>query len=240
MADYDLEFQGVEYQWGNWNAKAVQNGPPDEYPTFTINEPVTVTYIDSYHWNDGKGVDEPGSLSLGSDDSTQYGPWTMNGRDGQGGAPNVIWYKEFSEGDVVLQPGTYSVIDFDPQTWSSNAASGHTGFFGIQWKPYKLLVTPAKPIESPNTQSITAEGLGSEWTSVEKDWKGSWSRIPGTNTFNAVFTKGGDYVEDTFDITSVEGNTVTLHRNRLNQDWVGTYSEGKITFGQDWSITIVK
>ena len=52
----DTEFQGVVYQWGNWNVDGVNNGPPSNDVVFTVDEPVTVTYIDSYHWNNGKGV----------------------------------------------------------------------------------------------------------------------------------------------------------------------------------------
>ena len=171
----------------------------------------------------------------------------MDSRNGQGSASSAIWYKSFDKGKVVLPAGKYTVVDSDPKTWSNNAKSGNAGFFGIKWEPYDDIPSqiyyppkPLVPVKSTAASTISAQNLGDEWTSIEGPWKGHWSRIPGTNTFNVVFTKGGDYVEDTFEIKSVNGNTVTLHRNKLNEDWVGTYSNGEIYFKSDRIIKIVK
>ena len=155
-----------------------------------------------------------------------------------------IWYKSFDKGKVrPSTAGKYTVVDSDPKTGSNNAKSGNAGFFGIKWEPYGspkyYPPDPAVPKATKvDTPSKTLD-LGNEWTSSGGGWTCYWRRSPGTNTFSAVFTKGSDYVEDTFEIKSIKGNIVTLHRNRLNTDSVGTYSNGEIIFS-DWSPKIIK
>lgn len=165
----DSEFQGVVYQWGNWNSAGVQNGPPSNDPVFTVDETVKVTYMDSYHWNKGKGVNYSGFITLKGDDGKEYGPYVMDSRDGQGGEPSIIWYKNFEKGKIVLPPGTYTVVDSDPKTWSNNAQSDNAGFFGIKWEPYGspkyYPPDPAMPKATKvDTPSETLD-LGNVWTS---------------------------------------------------------------------------
>ena len=189
----DYEFQGVVYQWGNWNVDGVNNGPPSKEVVFKVDEPVTVTYIDSYHWNYGKGVTYSGFITLKGSDGKEYGPFVMDSRNGQGSASSAIWYKSFDKGKVVLPAGKYTVVDSDPKTGSNNAKSGNAGFFGIKWEPYGspkyYPPDPAVPKATKvDTPSKTLD-LGNEWTSSGGGWTCYWRRSPGTNTFSAVFTK---------------------------------------------------
>jgi hypothetical protein len=59
-------------------------------------------------------------------------------------------------------------------------------------------------------------------TGPQGDYYGTWTRRPGTNTFDASWSGGS--IRDVIDITSVEGNTITLHRRENNGDYIGTIS----------------
>jgi hypothetical protein len=76
--------------------------------------------------------------------------------------------------------------------------------------------------------------LASTWTVSERgpqgDYYGTWTRRPGTDTFDASWSGGS--ITDVIDITSVEGNKVTLHRHGNNGDYTGTISpDGKSISG---------
>ena len=148
IAEYNLEFQGTRYQWGNWNTDNVINGPPPALPSFSLDKSVSVIYMDSYHWNDGKGTDSPGTISLIADDGTVYGPISMEGKVASG-APNAIWYVELNPGDLVLPPGSYMVRDSNSDTWAGNSKSDGAGFFGIKWESYASPSPTPGQISSP-------------------------------------------------------------------------------------------
>jgi len=105
-----------------WSLGTVYNGITA--PTmFTINEPWLVTEIYTYHWNNGQGA-TPGTISLRSADGTTYGPWQASGQPGQGGVVNAGW---LVNPNIVVPPGTYTVLDSDPSTWVQNAETGGAG-----------------------------------------------------------------------------------------------------------------
>lgn len=93
-------------------------------PAFTINVPVYVTYIMTYHWNNGRGA-LAGKISLRDTKGKVFGPWDVKVRN------RVYW--EISPG-VTLPPGTYQVIDSDPATWAQNSQSGGKGHVIIRGK----------------------------------------------------------------------------------------------------------
>ena len=142
----DTDFMGVVYQWTNWNTGGVQNGPPAEDTVFRVNEPVTVTYLDTYHWNYGQGTDAPGAISLVRSDGVEYGPFWMDGKDGMGGVPNAWWYLDLRPGELTLPAGTYTVVDSDPDTWANNAQSDNAGFFAIKWTRTGSSTKPTKGV----------------------------------------------------------------------------------------------
>jgi hypothetical protein len=222
----DTDFQGTVYQWANWNAADVQNGPPTEDTTFTIGDSVVVTYLDSYHWNNGKGVDSPGTITLKNDDGTKYGPFRMKGLNGQGGALNVIWSKTLDSEEFVLKPGTYTIIDSDPATWASNSGSNGAGFFGIKWETY-YPPKPAVPIESS-----TSSGLAGEWSIFAKDdvypdgVKGQLSLTKSSDKYSGVLlfeARTGHSPESLSDI-SVTGSSITFTRKTYPETkWTGEF-----------------
>jgi hypothetical protein len=112
----------------NWNTLDV--GSNGASPSFTLSRPACLREITSYHWNNGKGS-LPGSIGLR--DATgriYYGPWPATGSPGQNGVPNVNW-RAVPANRIVLPPGTYTVVDSDPASWSQNAMSNGLGFTKI-------------------------------------------------------------------------------------------------------------
>ena len=102
----------------------VSNDPPN--PTiFTIDEPRTITKIGTYHWNQASG-DTPGTIGLKDSNGKVYGPWQASGEPGQGGVPDAYWIVSLSPA-VELPPGTYSIMDSNPSTWSYGSESDSAG-----------------------------------------------------------------------------------------------------------------
>jgi hypothetical protein len=118
-------YQGADITFFyNGNIGAVGNGPTS--PTvFTLATEKTLTSLQTYHWNGGRGASSLGTLSLSNANGTVYGPWSVTGYPGQGGVPNAYWK---AIPNILLEPGTYTIIDSDPSTWSQNAGSLGKGF----------------------------------------------------------------------------------------------------------------
>src|SRR5262249_24801967 len=104
------------------NIAGVQNAPRNAAQCL-LERRTLLTYIRTYHWNNGRGA-PPGSIGLRGQDGTLYGPWPVSAQAGQGGAPNVNWevYP-----NAVVPPGIYTIVDSDPATWSHNAESNFSG-----------------------------------------------------------------------------------------------------------------
>ena len=131
---------GMTWSWTNWNMYTVYNGPPESDTTFPISKPVRLTYIDTYHWNDGISLPSSGTIGLRDEGGKEYGPWETKGLPGQNGNENAHW---IANPDVIIPAGMYTVIDSDPDTWSSNAESDYAGFSGVKYDEY---LTETKPL----------------------------------------------------------------------------------------------
>ena len=107
----------------NNNIYAVENGP-SAATRFTLRSVHHIERIRTYHWNNGRGV-KPGSIRIIGPNREVYGPWPARGLAGQGGVPNAYWE---ADANVLLGPGTYTILDSDFATWSQNAASSRAGF----------------------------------------------------------------------------------------------------------------
>ena len=86
-------------------------------PSFTLRRAVIVTYIMTYHWNNGRGT-AGGTITLKNQDGKIFGPWRVKVMN------NVYW---IVNPQVTLMPGTYTVIDSEPSTWAQNPQSGGRG-----------------------------------------------------------------------------------------------------------------
>lgn len=112
------------------NKYSTKNSPTCSI-SFQINQPYFITYIDTYHWNNGKGTTAGGTISLRSLGGTIYGPWAVETTPGQGGVPNVNW---IVHPNIVIPAGSYYIIDSDPSTWSQNSESP-CGFTKVEGYP---------------------------------------------------------------------------------------------------------
>ena len=112
--------------FNNWNKGGVGNSPIA--PTvFAIDTPLFVTYLNTYHYNFGRGA-RAGTIALRHEDGTVYGPWQSQGLLSSG-APDGTWEVR---PNVVIKPGRYTVIDSNPNTWSQNAESRGRGFVDLR------------------------------------------------------------------------------------------------------------
>jgi len=96
-------------------------------PTFTLAKDATITGIADYHYVIGGGP-TPGTIALKAADGTIYGPWDTVGLEGQGGVANATWD---AKPNAKVPAGTYTVVDSDPSTWSTNDAAEGLGFVTV-------------------------------------------------------------------------------------------------------------
>ena len=116
-----------EVLFDNGNLYLVLNRPT-RTTMFTLNTPCTITSITTYHWNDGRGA-RPGTIGIRQQGGRTFGPWKASGLKGQGNVPNATW---IVEPNVTLPPGTYTVLDSSPDTWSQNAGSMGSGMARLE------------------------------------------------------------------------------------------------------------
>jgi hypothetical protein len=90
--------------------------------SFAVTEETMIISIENYHYGPET---PPGQIGLVAGDGTMVGPWQAVGRDGQGGVANAYWTVT---PNVVVGPGTYTVWDSEPSTWSTNGDAGGFGF----------------------------------------------------------------------------------------------------------------
>ncbi|MFO0933549.1 MAG: sialidase family protein [Planctomycetota bacterium] len=114
----------------NGNLLAVEDGPRAP-TTFTLAKAADVARITTYHWHGGRGA-PPGTLALRGADGRVWGPYPARAQGGPGRAAPLYWVVEPRIG---LAPGTYTVVDSDPATWSHNAQSGHRGMVTVEGPP---------------------------------------------------------------------------------------------------------
>ena len=116
----------------NTNAALVGNG--GRRPTFnTGGKPYCVTYVQTYHWNNGKGAVAAGFVGLIGTSTAlgglgSMGFWKATGSASRGGAPNAVWRVTLSRHPPLVIRGTYSCSDSAAATWSQNQASAGLGF----------------------------------------------------------------------------------------------------------------
>lgn len=108
------------------NSEAV-NSQPINPVVFTIDQSYKITYISDYHYLNQDAP--PGTIALQSQDGIIYGPWPATGVPSQDNVPNASW---IVRPEVVIKPGTYTVVDSDPATWSQNNKSGNRGFTDVR------------------------------------------------------------------------------------------------------------
>lgn len=111
----------------NDNGMGVVNGPTVP-TTFTIQVGQKVTAIRTYHYNNGQGK-PGGTIMLRHADGRQYGPWTTTVES------KFYWV---AKPNASIAPGTYTIVDSDPASWSRNQQSGNAGFAIMNGMPRLL------------------------------------------------------------------------------------------------------
>lgn len=117
--------------FSNDNLDAVQSGPPAA-ATFNVDQRYRVTSIRTYHWNGGAGSESMGTITLLDGNGAPVGLGAYPTISAEASLPNVYWE---CEPDVEIGPGTYTVLDSDPDTWSYNDASGNAGICVVMGVP---------------------------------------------------------------------------------------------------------
>jgi hypothetical protein len=145
---------GSKLMKDTWNKGLVNNNAQCR-PGFTISESHVITYINTYHWNNGQGVKLPGAITLFNlDDGQSYGTWPAEGEPDMNGVPNVVWVVR---PDIEIPAGRYEIADSDNPTWSNNQGSNNCGFSkveGIEGTHRTVLPAPARTI-APSTPART-------------------------------------------------------------------------------------
>lgn len=182
------------------NSGEVLNGPRQAI-WITFTRPVHLTQIQTYHWNSGRGA-APGKISLIERSSAKVvATWSAQGLEGQGAVKNAFW---LVKPNLDVPAGTYRIAVSDHRSWSYNAQSANGGFMILRgWE---------------RDGGNQAKTLGSVLTVVENEtWRGTWTRRPGTNLFDAVWRHpNGTEVRDVIELESLKDDQVVLYR-RGNQ-----------------------
>lgn len=129
-------------------------------PVFTIHQPMMLTYMQTYHWNGGRGTAQPGQIGL-----LGQGAWQAEGNPGMGNVPNAEW---IAKPNVVLPAGTYTVTDSETASWAHNSHSTELGFVVVRAAPVSGAQTSAAPIVPKLSERQALEKL----TSIKrlKEW----------------------------------------------------------------------
>lgn len=94
--------------------------------SFKLTQPMLITRIDTYHWNDQQGS-PPGKIGIRG-----VGLWQATGWPGMHNTPDANWTVH---PNIRLEPGIYFITDSDPATWSQNSGSGGLGFVEVFGQP---------------------------------------------------------------------------------------------------------
>ena len=138
--------------YNSFNATLVENGPGSP-AGFTLTEATLISKLWTYHYVSPAAT--PGTIRLTDGSGNTYGPWAASHVPGTSG-----WYWEVSP-NLVLQPGTYTVVDSDNATWSYNTDSGNAGFIRVFSRAYT-------PIEGAVSRTYTlTEADESKWILFE-------------------------------------------------------------------------
>ena len=124
-----LATEEYELLFSNMNGEKVQSGPP-KVKQFIFREdkdPVLIHQITTYHFNNRKGTEAPGTISIWEGDEL-LGEWQAAGRS-YDGISNLYW-DVFP--DFVMMPGhSYVIRVSDHDSWSYNEESGDCGMLEL-------------------------------------------------------------------------------------------------------------
>jgi len=158
--------------FNNTNGYLVSNGGTP--PQFSTNgKAYCLNYIQTYHWNDGKGAPlgglELARISGPAGLPPRTGYIQSQGSSGQGGAPNVNHYVDVPSNPPTIIDGVYQCLDTIRGSWSENAQSGGAGFCIVYATP---AVAPGSstgsttPTTTPSTSSSSSTMAAWVWFAI--------------------------------------------------------------------------
>ncbi len=100
-------------------------GSPTSPTTFTVQVGQKVSAIRTYHYNNGQGK-PGGTILLRHSDGRTYGPWTATVES------RFFWV---AKPNASIPPGTFTIVDSDPASWSCNRQSNNSGFAIVNGSP---------------------------------------------------------------------------------------------------------
>lgn len=101
------------YSTNNIGGVTSSSGGPTAPATFTVTDSAYIEKISNYHY---ASSDTPGTISLHESGGEIYGPWNAV-LDG--------YWRVYP--NITIPPGTYTIIDSKPDSWSYNSESGYAG-----------------------------------------------------------------------------------------------------------------
>ena len=137
------------------------------------------------------------------------------------------------DGDFVVPgggPGSTLLIYAAGYEAQHGALGGHLEI-GYAW------VEGTPPSQGPNSRQAAGDPLGSRLDVQEiGQWKGTWTRRPGTNIFDAVWhnNAGGGEVRDVIRLESINGNKVVFTRDGNGGRYYGTLNGRTISGTASW------
>ena len=117
------------------NNDLVSENPP-RAAVFEIPESYNITYIWTYHFNNGNGV-TPGNIALQKSDGALFGPWEVTAANVR---QKIDWE---TRPNAVIPAGRYTIIDSERALWSWSAGSKGMGMAKVKGYP----VSNAEPLQ---------------------------------------------------------------------------------------------
>jgi hypothetical protein len=113
--------------FSNENPSAVMRSPsaPPSPTQFTLKTQSRITYLRTYHWNNGNGQD-PGTITLKN---------LNTGKQFSFQATSYNKYYWVVKPSYCYRAGTYQIAVSSPSTWSYNSQSGSKGFATVNADP---------------------------------------------------------------------------------------------------------
>jgi len=218
----------LEVIFNNNNIYGVQSGPTN--PTeFTINTDYVITKVVNYHYFNNGTL--PGTIALKHSDGTIYGPWKAEGSIGQGNVDNAYWTVILNE---EIKAGTYTIVDSDPSTWSTNADSDNRGFTIVEgYSMTNNESVDAVPSEVDNNSALEE----SSWVLVEirtNNWEDKLKTLNDDEYWQTTV----DYAEGTVIFTNTY---IGPDGGQYGDSWMrnGIVQVGKVTWTKP-SLTVIK
>jgi hypothetical protein len=133
------------------------NATPPDFDTNDFGEgrQYCLTNLATYHWNEGQGAPEGGTLTLLDESGTMLGSWPATATEATGGVlANWVANIPTVPTPVILE-GTYTVMDSDPATLSRSEASAGAAFLRVWVTDY--IPPGGTPEPPPVTERIAAD-----------------------------------------------------------------------------------